>query len=467
MRVDFHVMKSQSGNSSVVEFGFMFFLVAVLGLGLNILGSSRTGLAAYSFNSSAYMDELSQKVIDLSKNIDSLDTCVPVISSYDKNFITSYLYCSPSAKSIEGRSVRISKNFKVESELARRFHFWKRVYTLWSHSQYALHSAEYPEVVLEIIDTKISSGSDKFKNRLADNHLKKQAVIYKRILKNMHKLSKQGRESEFTPVMQRIADIMDHISDKDKYLRVANNLRIQRGQQQEIQRGLVYASPYMKYIKEAFNNEGVPEELAMIAFIESSFNLRAESKVGAVGVYQIMPDTGAQYMIVNEEIDERRDPIKSARAAAKLFKLNYKQTDSWPLAITAYNHGVGSMLKAIDQVGSHDIVKIIDGYKAKSFGFASKNFYTGYLAILYTLNNVETIFPDLKLKPALKYKNVKLNKQTWIADIKTEYSLSTATIVKYNPDLSKFLVENDGYLPKGYVLKVPSNKYNSSIAMVN
>lgn len=456
-----------SEKSAVLEFSFMFFVVAITGLGLNILGSSRSTLSAVSFKSETYMDDLSERFLSVDQNLDSLDNCIPVVSSYDKNFITSYLYCSDKAKSIESKSMKISKNFSVDSELARRFHFWKRVYTLWSHSQYALHSADYPEVVLEIIDTKISSGSDKFKNKLADRHLKNQAQIYKKILKKMHRLSLNGRESEFSSTMKRIASLTDHIKDKNKYLTISSNLRIQRGQREEIERGLVYASPYMKHVVEAFNKEGVPEELSMVAFIESSFNLRAESKVGAVGVYQIMPDTGSQYMIVNEEIDERRDPIKSARAAAKLFKLNYSQTDSWPLAITAYNHGIGSILKAIGQTGSTDIVKIIDEYKAKSFGFASKNFYTGYLALLYTLNNVSTLFPDIKLKPSLKYTNVRMNKQTWIADIKTKYLLSTSSILKYNPDLSRFLVENDGYLPRGYVLKVPVNRQSNSVAMID
>jgi membrane-bound lytic murein transglycosylase D len=80
-------------------------------------------------------------------------------------------------------------------------------------------------------------------------------------------------------------------------------------------------------------------------------------------------------------VDERRDPIVSAYAAAKLLKFNYEQLDSWPLAITAYNHGANGMKRAKRRHGD-DIVKVIDNYRSRTFGFASKNFFCEFMAAL-------------------------------------------------------------------------------------
>jgi membrane-bound lytic murein transglycosylase D len=78
--------------------------------------------------------------------------------------------------------------------------------------------------------------------------------------------------------------------------------------------------------------------LAYLPLVESSFNVRARSIVGAVGMWQFMPETGKKFMRIDEKVDERRDPFASTRAAARLLKENYRLLSNWPLAITAYNH---------------------------------------------------------------------------------------------------------------------------------
>lgn len=81
-------------------------------------------------------------------------------------------------------------------------------------------------------------------------------------------------------------------------------------------------------------------------FIESSFDYSAHSSVGAAGIWQFMPRTARVYkMAVGRYVDERRDPIKATRAAAKYLKTAYDALGSWPLAIVSYNHGVGGVRK--------------------------------------------------------------------------------------------------------------------------
>ena len=156
-----------------------------------------------------------------------------------------------------------------------------------------------------------------------------------------------------------------------------------------------------------FRQVGVPSVITRLAFVESMFNYKARSRAGAVGVWQFMPKTGKQFLVINRHIDERKSIYKSTRAAAKLLLINYRYLGSWPLAITAYNHGMGSMSKAVKKIGSSRIEDIIANYKGRSFGFASKNFYAEFLAAaniykLYPSSRVssKSLVVPIKLKPS-------------------------------------------------------------------
>jgi membrane-bound lytic murein transglycosylase D len=101
--------------------------------------------------------------------------------------------------------------------------------------------------------------------------------------------------------------------------------------------------------KAAFRGEGVPEELAWIAEVESSVDPEARSPVGAVGMYQFMPATAKRFGLRSSPVDERRNPDKSARAAAQYLKYLYARFESWPLAIAAYNAGEGTVARAMEK----------------------------------------------------------------------------------------------------------------------
>jgi membrane-bound lytic murein transglycosylase D len=207
-------------------------------------------------------------------------------------------------------------------------------------------------------------------------------------------------------------------------------------------------------------------ELARIAFIESSFNLRALSKVGASGVYQVMPETGRDYLIVSPDIDERNDPIKASRAAAKLLALNYKILGEWPLAITAYNHGVGGISRAMREKGTKDIVVLINKHRGSNFGFASKNFYAGFLGLLESLNNADKVFPQVVSAEPLRFEQVRVGGMT-VAQVKKKYRLSTSTIIDYNPDITWRFIRAGGEFPRRYVLKIPSRGGDDLAALVS
>jgi len=94
-------------------------------------------------------------------------------------------------------------------------------------------------------------------------------------------------------------------------------------------------------LKKIFRAEGIPPELVWQAEVESSFNPEARSPVGARGLYQFMPATGRSFGLEKGPPDDRLNPSKSARAAARYLKKLYRRFDSWPLALAAYNAGQG------------------------------------------------------------------------------------------------------------------------------
>ena len=393
------------------------------------------------------------------KTIHNADDCLPLFVREMAQLRVLYMHCTEEALKQDSAGRKISENFSVPDELAKRFNFWRRVYSLWAKDQYVLHSSEYPEVILEIVDaSKVYRsdflGREALAERYVSNVTSMRRHTYRRLLMELHRQRNKDVKT-LAPELQRIASLFDHIQEPMKFAKAARTLRSQRGQRDFIANGLTVGPKYLQAIEPAFQDQGVPKELSRLAYIESSFNLSAVSKVGASGVYQIMPDTGRQYLRMIPGIDERNEPVKAAVAAAKLLKMNYDMLGSWPLAVTAYNHGVGGLLKAVRKTGSNDLAWLVHNYSNPQFQFASKNFFCGFLAIIATLQDSEKLFPDVAIAEPMKYQTVRLPRsQTVSAAAKTHHS-SLDELLAMNRDIQRSYAKSGGTLPRGYVLKVP------------
>src|SRR5438128_176574 len=142
-------------------------------------------------------------------------------------------------------------------------------------------------------------------------------------------------------------------------------LHSQRGLRERFAEGIRISRRYFPEMERIFREAGLPVELIRLPLIESCFNLRAYSKVGAAGIWQFMPRTGRLFMRVDNLVDERRDPISSPRAAAPFLTRVHDMLDTWPLAITAYNHGPEGVARGVDEVGTTDIARIVRDYHGK------------------------------------------------------------------------------------------------------
>ena len=100
-------------------------------------------------------------------------------------------------------------------------------------------------------------------------------------------------------------------------------------------------------------------------------------------------------MQVDHVLDERNDPFLATTAAAKLLAYNYSITGNWPMAITAYNHGLSGARRAMREFGDTEYVDILRNYKGRTFGFASRNFYVAFLAAMQIDQNPQEYFPGV------------------------------------------------------------------------
>jgi membrane-bound lytic murein transglycosylase D len=152
-------------------------------------------------------------------------------------------------------------------------------------------------------------------------------------------------------------------------------------------------------------------------------------------MWQFMPETGKKFMRVDTTVDERRDPMASSRAAARLLKENYRLFGNWPLAITAYNHGTDGILRGIKAVESGDLVDLIRGYQSPTFGFASKNFYAEFLAVVEIATNSDNYFPILRLRRPVTLREVAVQRHTPLHSVLKPAAISQRDFFEWNPAL--------------------------------
>lgn len=233
-----------------------------------------------------------------------------------------------------------------------------------------------------------------------------------------------------------------------------SRIRSQRGAKDGFSEGLRISGRYMAQMQKIFRDEGLPAELAYLPLVESSFNVRARSSAGAVGMWQFIPETGKKFLRIDDKVDERRDPMASTRAAARLLKENYRILGSWPLALTAYNHGTEGIFRGISAVGSRDLVDLIRHYQSPTFGFASKNFYAEFLAVVDIASDAEKYFPFLRLHRAVTLREVPVHRAAPLQAVLKPAAISQGEFFSWNPALDSDIKS----IPAGYRVNLPEDK---------
>lgn len=337
-----------------------------------------------------------------------------------------------------------STAFPVQDEMRTRVDFWKKVYTEVNSDEALMHdpndlSIIYGKVKLAKSPRKRKRIAKKFKKELKHN----LQTLIKKDFQNLDE-----KEEKLLKIIRT--------QDKARIQKLIKSIRFQYGLKDRYYQGLIRSYAYLDYIKATFKQLGLPDELVYLPHVESSFNYKAYSKVGAAGIWQFMRSTGRLYKLkISYVIDERRDVHKATKAAARLLKDNYRILNSWPLALTAYNHGARSMQRAKAKLGTDDINEIIKNYKGRRFGFASKNFYATFMATVEISKDPSKYFPSFEKPKKFIYDEIKLNKHLTIRELIKLLKVKKKTIREYNPAIRATAYRNSLYLPKGFHLKIP------------
>lgn len=350
-----------------------------------------------------------------------------------------------SADSSTGLAAGSADVFPVPDNLEDNVAFWKKIYTETSLQEGLLHDREYPLVIYR----KLTIG--KRKGRARRRYIRYHANLVKATLKSMLR----KKPAQWNVDEQVIADLFRRHGNLDDLEDAHTRIRFQQGQRERFKQGLERSGAYMPYIRKVFRENKIPERIIYLPHVESSFNPRAYSRVGAAGMWQFMRRTGRLFMRIDYRVDERWDPIKSTEAAAKLLKLNYSHVKSWPLAITAYNHGLASMKRAVKVTGSRDIGIIIDRYKNRRFKFASKNFYGCFLAASEIAANAEKYFPGIRYHKPYKFNEYKLKRNMRPRTVAKYLGITQKQLKQLNPAIRSIVFRRQFSIPRGYRLRLP------------
>ncbi|HEX4925466.1 MAG TPA: transglycosylase SLT domain-containing protein [Bdellovibrionales bacterium] len=359
---------------------------------------------------------------------------------------------------------RVSPAFKVPPRLAKRVEFWFNIYTKYTATQHVIHHVDYPWVIFDVVDVKpILEG----KGHKWTKHHKAEAEIRnrrKQVVLNLQKLARHNGKKPLNDELRRLAEILTQIPGKtSKVARVAaSNIRSQLGQKDYIANGLINSARYMPLMEEIFGKHDLPLDLTRLPLVESSFNEHAVSKVGASGIWQIMPAMGRHFLTMHGPLDERNSPLKATEAAARILKQNLKILKSWPLAITAYNHGPGGLRKAAKKLKTEDLATMIEKYDHDNFGFATSNFYCEFLAALHAERYKDEIFGALPIPEPLQIATIALPRNFKLRTLLSMTGIPLDELQNFNPELKDDDVRNQTLIPRGYKLFVPA-KYAQAL----
>lgn len=226
-----------------------------------------------------------------------------------------------------------------------------------------------------------------------------------------------------------------------------------QGERREIfAEGMARSGRYIEMFKQILREESVPTDLAYMPQIESSYKTKAFSRAKAKGIWQFMSWTGKRYGLkINWWIDERSDPERSCRAAARYLKDLYGQFGDWLLAMAAYNGGPGRVGRAVRVMKTKDFWKIANS--RRYLRRETRNFVPAILAAIIIMKQPsEYGFGEVKIAKPQEYDRVRIDSPTDLRVASELAGVPVATLQELNPALRRLVTPADY---KDFELKIP------------
>ena len=361
---------------------------------------------------------------------------------------------------VERHALRCNDAFPCPPQLARRVDFWIQVYGKWTSRQGVFHDSEHPERVYSV--RRVSKGCSR-----KSPAVKKERTRIRNQLERIAERLEAGRRSASAQDRAVLALFPD--ASANAVRRAKSRVRCQQGNRDRFEAALRRYGAYGSLVEELIVEAGLPRDVHFLPFVESLYSPDAYSRVGAAGLWQIMPRTARSLgMELNATVDERLDVEAATLGAARYLKNSRERLtlaarrrnpsvtpgELSPFLITSYNYGVNGMRRAVEQFGL-DFVAVLNRYRSPSFQVAVKNFYATFLAARHVAQNARAYFGEVRPDRSFRYHTVVLKHPVSIGRVKRVFGVAEADLKRLNRALTRFVWHGWRLVPKGYRLRLP------------
>ncbi|HUP25932.1 MAG TPA: LysM peptidoglycan-binding domain-containing protein [Thermoanaerobaculia bacterium] len=349
-----------------------------------------------------------------------------------------------------------SKVFPVPESLVPAIEFWREVFGKYTTTQVVLHDDEHLGIVYGVVDVSDLYDGSLSDLRVARERSERVKAGVRAVEELLNRLANGDSAGADPKELARVAGMFATVpGGAAKYRQAIRRIRGQTGQRDRFAEAIEISGMFMGELERIMAAHGAPIELSRLPFIESMFNYRARSKVGASGAWQFTRGASVGLLRIDSAVDERSDVLLAADGAARKLVREYDSLRTWPITITGYNHGANGMARAIRQVGSRDIGRIVREYNSRTFGFASRNFYAEFLAAVALYADRETVFPGVTPRAPLRFDEFPAQSYFLLTDLAKLSGIPIDELAELNPALAEETVRGQLMVPAGYRLRVP------------
>jgi membrane-bound lytic murein transglycosylase D len=343
---------------------------------------------------------------------------------------------------------RVTSELAIPAVLKPSVNFWLQIYGRYGSTQTVIFDPETYQI-LDVVDNTQTLKTSKtaiLAEIYMRNRLQKTLKGLRVVLNELR--SRRPKTAQQILIAKRLGNYK-----RIDLAKISARLKTITGLKDSLKDGIMRAEPFYANMQQIFLKTGVPAELVALCMVESSFNMKAYSRVGAAGVWQFMPAVSKKTLLMNDNIDERLNIIKSTLAAAKLLKNHYSLLHNWTLAVISYNHG----FKGLPRFKNHSvkfsqIAHLFTSLKTP-LGWASKNYYSEFLAANLAISYKEKLF-GIKSKVVSReygFETAKLKRSQTALQFAFDQNIPIADFIRYNGDV----FDLSKPLPVGFELIIP------------